>query len=300
MGSGDRKRKPWRARRPEDRLLEAYWEQRGGRESIYAEVKLAGKGRRSRWPDSTTRRLDGVTVRPGGPPGIHRRQAFFDRLQEGPPVESVDLIEAKHGVSEEAIGKAVASTALWQAQYPETVVDRTVVLARAADPAMRWVCDRLGLTPVLVESPGTEATNLTKRRAYSLDKERLERLELYRRRVGGTFVTKVPIGGPGSQWSESAEVYLNLLHLPDGPVDALVLYDTPSRFLALVADRPVEVVEVRKQLKPGAIGKVLAHAAMLAQQWELDVARKVIVCEETDEALEWVCERVDITVEGPS
>jgi hypothetical protein len=297
VGSGDRKRKPWRARRPEDRLLEAYWEQHGGRQTIHAEVKLAGRGKRSKWKSSKTRRLDGVSVRPAGNAGIHRRQGFFDRLREGPPIERVDLIEAKHGASEEAIGQAVAGTVLWRAQYPDIPIEQTIVLARAADPAMRWVCEQLGLTPVVVDSPGIEASNLSKRRTYSLDKERLERVDGYRRKMGGTFVTRVPIGGPDSGWEDSAQVFVNLLRIVGGPVDALVLYDTADRFLALVDDRPVEVIEVRKELKRGAIGKVLAHAAMLAEQYELDVHRRVIVVENSDEALEWVCERVGIVVE---
>lgn len=300
MSSTPRKQQPWRAESDEDRLLEAYRGRQRENATIYADVKLGGRGKRSRWPASKQRRVDGVIVRPGERPGIFRRHGFIERLRAGPPISSVEVLEVDVGLTEEAIGQAIAAVALWQGQYG-IEVDRTLLLTCHADPALAWVCERLGIE-VAVEPISLEkkAARISNRRAYTFDEGRMRRLDAYRREVGGTWVTKVPLGGPDAGipgWEDSAEVYLNLVRIPDGPVDAIALYDTPDRFFALVDDQPVEVVEVRKELRRGSIGKVLSHALMLEAQYELEVARKVIVCEEADEALEWVCARVGVDVE---
>ncbi len=281
-------------------MLDAYRRHRRAEASLYVEVKLAGKGKRSKWKSGRHQRLDAIVARPAGAPGIHRRQEFFDRLREGPPVESIELIEVKVVVTEEAIGEAVANLVLWKGQY-DIAIDRSVVLSCVADDAMRWVCERLGidveLEPIELEK---DPSKVSHRRAYTFDEARLRRLDPYRRRAGGTYVTKIPLAGPDSGvhgWDDAQPVYLNLLRIPDGPIDALVLYDTPDRLFSLIGDHPIEIVEVRKELKRGSIGKVLAHALMFEAQYELPVARKVIVCEEGDEALEWACQKLGIVVE---
>lgn len=300
MNATPRKRQPWVPGSDEDRLLAAWHASQSANATVFTDVKLGGKGKRSRWPASKQCRLDGLIVRPGSSPGIFRRHGFIDRLREGPPISSVEVLEVDVGLTEEAIGQAVAAVALWQGQYG-IEVDRTRVVTCQADAALSWVCERLGIG-VDVEDIVLEkrASRVSSRRKCTFDEARLQRLDAYRRRTGGTYLTKVPLGGEDSGvhgWEGAAQVYLNLLRIPGGPVDAIALYDTPDRLFSLVDDRPVEVVEVRRQLRRGTIGKVLAHALMLEAQYELRVARKVIVCERGDDALEWVCARVGVDVE---
>jgi hypothetical protein len=300
MSSTPRKQQPWRPGSDEDRLLEAWHARRRANATVHTDIKLGGRGKRSRWPESKQRRLDGLIVRPGLAPGIFRRHGFIDRLRDGPPISSVEVLEVDVGLTEEAIGQAIAGVALWQGQYG-IEVDGTRILTCQADPALLWACDRLGIE-VEVEEIEREkrASRVSNRRPYTFDEARMRRLDAYRRRTGGTYVTKIPLGGDEAGvhgWEGSAEVYLSLLRVPDGPLDAIALYDTPDRLFALVEDRAVEVVEVRREVRRGTIGKVLTHALMLEAQYELTVARKVVVCEVCDDALEWVCARVGVDVE---
>jgi hypothetical protein len=283
-----RPKKPWQPRSELDRLLAEHVSRHWPHESVHAQVRIAGSGPRSRWVPSRTRHVGAVIARPTTEAGLHRRRAFTQRLREGPPVHGAVLIEPGAVLDEEVIGRAVVHVALWSQQFG-IPVERTEIVCRWADPELVRICARLGIETVIVRSDADVDEPVAGPPA-SFDRAFVASLDPLRHALGGTFVAGVDLG---------PAVAPALVRLPSGPVDAVVLYDDSERFLALVADRPVEIVEVRAELRAGAIGRVLVQAECIADRFELPIAGRRIACGVGDPALAWACERLGVDA-GPS
>jgi hypothetical protein len=64
-----------------------------------------------------------------------------------------------------------------------------------------------------------------------------------------------------------------------------------------VQSEAVELVEVKNSLNRAVIGQVIAGRHMYTRQYGGTVVRAVVVCKQSDSALEWVCGREGIAIE---
>ena len=71
---------------------------------------------------------------------------------------------------------------------------------------------------------------------------------------------------------------------------------TLSEFNDYVTDKTVELVEVKKNLNRIVIGQVIAGLDMFERQYNAKKVLLVVVCQNDDPALQWVCEKRDIKV----
>lgn len=205
-------------------------------------------------------------------------------LAAGTPVE---LIEVKQGLSEEVLGQCLVGRALFAEQYPHLRVERTVALCKVADPRMVQVCRRADVNVHVEVIPNAEkpGSPMTSRVACLFKKTWLPAIENWRTEVGGLLFTRIPLGLTNA----------NLVRIPDGP-DLLATYDTRERLLAATHGQAVTLVEVRRKLSRGVVGRVVAHAAMLHDEYGIEVGHRVLFVGKADEAIVWSCERFGIEV----
>lgn len=119
--------------------------------------------------------------------------------------------------------------------------------------------------------------------------------------VGGTIVTEVQIGTAGpSTWPDgSGRRRIDGLRFQSEYRDEI---DPPSAFTGpdlreIVADRHVEVIEVKTGLNRPVIGQAIAGQDMFQRDYDPRTVEPVVVCGSSDPALEWVCRRNGIRVE---
>jgi len=124
-------------------------------------------------------------------------------------------------------------------------------------------------------------------------------LQHYWMRVGGRIYVDVPIGRPSksADWPPgSGRRRLDGVRLPDA-VDSAIVRFSPEAFLQRVQSEPVELVEVKISLNRPVIRQAIAGRHMYTRQYAGTVVRSVIVCRESDSALEGVCQQQNIAVE---
>lgn len=279
-------RDTWTPNTGEDRLLHRYWQARGGRDTIFTEVGVAGKRKASHWrSDSTERRLDGVRLGKPTEPGIFPKQGTTGRFagHDGSPVE---LIEVKAGLSEEVIGQSLVGRLLWTKQYTNAPVERTIALCKIADPLLVWVCEQPSVDIHVEVIPNARKPGrlMTSRLRHMLDDRWVEALEPWRR--DHLYFTEIPLG----------PTRVNLLRVGAGP-DLLARYDTRDRLLDAIDGRPVELIEIRRALTRGVVGRLLAHTLLLKKEYGIDVGTKRVLVGRSDEALKWACGELGIEVE---
>jgi hypothetical protein len=205
-----------------------------------------------------------------------------------PAGSAVELIEVKQGLSEAVVGQGIVGRALFKAQYPRLTVERTIALVKVADPRMNDVCEREGIEihAEIIPNAAKPGDEMTSRTASLFNDGWIDALEPWRARVGGLFLTGVPLG--------SAKI--SLLHVADGP-HLLATFDTRARFLAATAGKRVSMIEIRTKLTRGIVGRIVAHAAMLTDEYGLRVTEKRILVGHTDAAIAWICDQLGIAVE---
>ncbi len=280
-------RTTWTPSSGEDKLLQQYWNNRGGNDTLYTEVGIAGRRKASEWREgSTERRLDGVCLVTPTEPGIFPKKGttgLFKGLEA--PVE---LIEVKRGLSEAVIGQCLVGRLLFAKQYPGAKIQRTIALCRVADPLLQDVCKQpdVNIHVEVIAHEGKSLHPMTSRTAYLLTDQQIQRIDPWRRERPGLYFTRVPVG----------ESCVSLLRVADSP-DLLAYFDTPERFKAAVGERPVELIEVRRALTRGVVGRVVAHASLLKTIYGVEVDRRVILVGKADEAILWACEQLGIEVE---
>lgn len=279
-------RTTWTPTSGEDKLLHQYWKNRGGKDTLYTEVGIAGRRKASHWREgSTERRLDGVCLVTPTEPGIFPKKGttgLFKGLDA-----PVDIIEVKRGLSEAVIGQCLVGRLLFAKQYPGAKIRRTIALCRVADSHLLDVCKQPGVNihVEVIPPQGRSLHPMTSRTAYLLTDEQTQRIDPWRRERPGLYFTRVPVG----------ESYVSLLRVADTP-DLLAYFDTPERFRAAVSGRPVELIEVRRALTRGVVGRVVAHALMLKAMYGVEVDRRVILVGKADTAILWACEQLGIDV----
>jgi hypothetical protein len=134
----------WKPRTNENRMLQKYWLKVGGR--IYTEVPIGGPGGKGNWPQGSARRwIDGVRLpSKGNQRGIldfrRVREDFIKQING----RAVELIEVKPKLNRPVIGQMIAAKVMFERQY-KVAVDGQVVLCHGGDPALEWVCRRIGI-----------------------------------------------------------------------------------------------------------------------------------------------------------
>ena len=129
-----------------------------------------------------------------------------------------------------------------------------------------------------------------------------ELLRAYWLQVGGRLYLEVPIGGPGGpgDWPPGSKIRrIDCVRVgrADAQREGIVRFsDCREEFGKVIGHGPVELIEAKKKLNRLVIGQVIAGADMFKRQYRLDQFDTVIVCEEGDPALEWVCHQRGILV----
>ncbi len=72
---------------------------------------------------------------------------------------------------------------------------------------------------------------------------------------------------------------------------------TLKGFSELCVGKTVELIEAKKSLNRLVIGQIIAGMDMFGRQYQADKIIPVILCQNGDPALEWVCEKRDIKVQ---
>lgn len=121
----------------------------------------------------------------------------------------------------------------------------------------------------------------------------------YWRRVGGRIYAEVPLGGPGGpgKWpSGCTRRRLDGVRFVGASDPAIVRYSA-GEFRQWVSDADTELIEVKRWLNRLVIGQIIAGRDMFGREYGTDARRSVIICAESDTALEWVCQRHEIFVQ---
>jgi hypothetical protein len=123
----------------------------------------------------------------------------------------------------------------------------------------------------------------------------------YAERVGGTIVTEVETGGsgPGTWPDDAGRRRIDGLRIVSDHGTEICSPDrfTQSQLRDLVADRHVEVIEVKKNLNRGVIGQAIAGRDLFRRDYAPATVEPVALCQNHDSALAWVCRRNGIRVE---
>ena len=106
----------------------------------------------------------------------------------------------------------------------------------------------------------------------------------------------------GTVWNEVpvADAALDALRIPDLPGE-LNWWPENARLdglQSILRDFDVEVIEAKRRLNTGVIGQVMAGAILLAHAYPLHrlIRQTVVVAGRPEPALEWVCNKLGITV----
>lgn len=121
----------------------------------------------------------------------------------------------------------------------------------------------------------------------------------YWRRVGGRLYVEVPIGGPGGpgKWPPGCtRRRLDGVRLTDVQDPAIVRFST-GEFRQRIRRANAELIEVKSSLNRLVIGQIIAGRDMFGREYDWAPQRSVVLCAESDTALEWVCQQHDIVVE---
>jgi hypothetical protein len=276
----------------EDKLLEAYWQQRGSG-TLYTEVRL-GKGA---WKTSPTQdgdngkfRLDAVIAESSALDGPYGHEAFRTAV-EGKEVRTCEIVEVKPGLSEWVIGQALVGRCLFEAQTESsTRLGRTTVVSRHVDPAMRWVAQKLDLhvaQPLQAEKPKL----MKSRPHYALKNRQLRLLAAWRKQADGAglMLTRVPLEGPRSgvpAWEGSAPTWVRFVHVRSQKAAAgTVVYD-PEHASILREAPELELVLVARHV-PGraGLGLLASQALMFEAQYGRAFSSCLVICGELDPAI---------------
>lgn len=126
-------------------------------------------------------------------------------------------------------------------------------------------------------------------------------LQGYLKCCGGTLHLEVPIGGPGGpgKWPPDCTTRrIDAVRVGFGPGKAVRFgRATSSAFVAGLADAHVELIEVKGSLNRTAIGQAVAARHMFTRQYGKAPDRVLILCLDSDSALEWVCAQKSVDVE---
>lgn len=128
-------------------------------------------------------------------------------------------------------------------------------------------------------------------------------LKQYWHERGGQIHVEAPVGVDYGPWEGEGSIRrLDGLWI-DTPKRAILLPDE-SRIQGALDNRQgaaIEVIEVKQQLNRTVIGQTQAGRLLLCARYGLDLEQvsEVVVCATRDPALEWVCERLRITVWSP-
>lgn len=128
-------------------------------------------------------------------------------------------------------------------------------------------------------------------------------LHAYWLKARGRIYLKAPIGGPGGlgNWPPGSKIRRIdgvRVESPGPQQEGIFRFSGRcEEFCEAIKDRPVELIEVKKKLNRLVIGQVIAGADMFKRQYGTEMVATVILCEEGNPALEWVCQQRGIRVQ---
>lgn len=241
--------------------------------SLYREV--AGDGvlfTESQIPLPGGRRLDAVRF-----PNL-ARPVPFATASESEGAQTVEVIEVKSGLSEEVVGQVLVGVEMLREAYPTIGTMEPVVVCEVASPDMLEVASSLGIrlwSPKAAHLQ-TPAHAYMRSRTPSMWKRDLwvPAVETLRARQESLFITDVPLGGST----------INLVRVCGGP-DLLAKFETEKRFHALIDDRPVELIEVRRKARRGVAGRLLSHRVLLEKHYGVAASKLRVIALEADAEL---------------
>jgi len=128
-------------------------------------------------------------------------------------------------------------------------------------------------------------------------------LEKYWEERRGQIYVEAPVGGEHDNWTgKGGTRRLDGLRI-DKPKGKIVLPDDELIRADLENSNgaAIEVIEVKRALNRTVIGQTQAGRLLLCARYEFDpeLVREVVVCEQRDAALEWVCAKLGIEVWTP-
>lgn len=125
-------------------------------------------------------------------------------------------------------------------------------------------------------------------------------LHTYWKKVGGIIYTEVPIGGHGGrgQWPIGCrQRRLDGVRIVTRKKEIRKYVKPDDDFMNLIANFPVEIIEIKDTLNRPAIGQIIAGNDMFAREYKVGPKKQVILCSVGDSALEWVCAKRKINIE---
>ncbi len=71
---------------------------------------------------------------------------------------------------------------------------------------------------------------------------------------------------------------------------------SPPAVIDSILGQPIELIEIKRKLNRPVIGQVIAGAEMFKKDYQSGKINRIVLCNEGDSALEWVCKQRDIEV----
>lgn len=125
-------------------------------------------------------------------------------------------------------------------------------------------------------------------------------LRKYHDENGGKMIMEVAVA-----WSKGLKNWegkhshraIDGVRIPDAETEEIGFPGNGDEVLDSIKDSKVELIEVKKKLNRPVIGQVLAGEPMLEADYSPKSIEKVVICQKSDSALEWVCEKKNIRLE---
>lgn len=127
-------------------------------------------------------------------------------------------------------------------------------------------------------------------------------LEAYSVKERARIFAEVPFVGKTAHgvaaWQESGERRFDGVRFEEsrGRASVVLYRDSETECLRLLGTKSATIIEVKRKLNRGVIGQIIAGRDLFKKQFKRSPARSVIVCEKSDPALEWVCDKYKIDV----
>lgn len=179
-------------------------------------------------------------------------------------------------------------------------IDRVPALREAFERSMAALLDNRGV-PVEFGAPSITGDPDDETSHWTPDSREDRLLAGYWSDVGGTVLPEVHVGATGpSNWpADSSHRRIDGLRFRSEyreEITAPTAFDQ-AQLQDVVADRHVEVIEVKASLNRPVIGQAIAGRDMFERDYDPRTVEPVVVCGTGDPALEWVCRRNGIRVE---
>lgn len=219
-------------------------------------------------------------------------------------VNSTDAVAGDPGYEAFVERREVDGAEAFRLREPaRRAIERVDGLQAAFERPMEELLDNEGV-PVSFEPPritDIEAGDAGDDHRWTPDTPENRLLVGYWQDVGGVMVPEVHVGatGPGDWPAGSSKRLLDGLRFRSPYQDEITTRTSFSQaqLRDIVADRHVEVIEVKQSLGRPVIGQAIAGRDMFQRDYAPGTVEPVVVVGSGDPALEWVCRKNGVRVE---